>query len=164
LIIKLFLHQYYFDNETKAFEPEATFWRIVDIPVDPSVAKNMTIRRSINRPEGCQTCQDFTPGIDLKILWGTGNNFEGQANFQQNFIKQGSKTVALVPAITTTTATTTTTTITTTTKHEDTIIIEEDDSGSGNYRDRDTSKAEKLTQNIFLIFVPTVSMLLILKV
>ena len=48
-----------------------------------------TIRRSINRPEGCQTCQDFTPGVDLKILWGTGNNFEGQANFQQNFLKQG---------------------------------------------------------------------------
>ena len=48
-----------------------------------------TIRRSINRPEGCHTCQDFTPGIDLKILWGTGNNFEGQANFQQNFLKQG---------------------------------------------------------------------------
>ena len=39
---KAFLHQYYFDNETKAFEPEATFWRIVDIPVDPSIAKNMS--------------------------------------------------------------------------------------------------------------------------
>ena len=39
---KAFLHQYYFDNETKRFEPEATFWRIVDIPVDPSIAKNMS--------------------------------------------------------------------------------------------------------------------------
>ena len=66
----------------------------------------MTISRSLSKPFGCQTCHEIVRGENIRILWASGKNFDGQSQLKRHDRKGDMEVSISLPTTTTPTTTT----------------------------------------------------------